>query len=54
MRQTLTFSATIENDHAPMKTLVVISILALLTMSGAAVSDLILTSDQQQTARHAN
>jgi hypothetical protein len=37
-----------------MKTLVVISILALLTMSGAAVSDLILTGNQQQTARHTN
>jgi hypothetical protein len=52
MRQALTFLATIENDHAGMKTLAVISILALLTISGAAYTDQILTSDQQtvQTA----
>jgi hypothetical protein len=53
MRQALTFSATIGNDDHPMKTLAVISILALLTMSGAAISDLLLTSDQH-TARRAN
>jgi hypothetical protein len=47
MRQALTFSATIENDHPAMKTLAVISILALLTISGAAYTDQILTSDQQ-------
>ena len=34
-----------------MKTLAVISILALLTISGAVVSDQILTSDQQTTHR---
>ena len=52
MRQALTFLATIENDHTGMKTLAVISILALLTISGAAYTDQILTSDQQiaQTA----
>jgi hypothetical protein len=49
MRQALTFSATIENDHQPMKTLAVICILALLTMSGAAITDQLLTSDQQMT-----
>lgn len=46
MRQALTFSATIQNDHRPMKMLAVISILALLTISGAAYTDRILTSDQ--------
>jgi hypothetical protein len=34
-----------------MKTLAVICILALLTISGAVVSDQILTSDQQTTHR---
>jgi hypothetical protein len=38
--------ATIENDHPAMKTLAVISILALLTMTGAVLTDQ-LTSDQQ-------
>jgi hypothetical protein len=52
-RQALTFSATIGNDHPGMKTLAVISILALLTISGAVVSDQILTSELQ-TAQHAN
>jgi hypothetical protein len=47
MCQALTFSATIENDHQSMKTLAVISILALLTISGAAYTDQLLTSDQQ-------
>jgi hypothetical protein len=46
MRQALTFFATIENDGVAMKTLAVISILALLTISGAAYTDQILTSDQ--------
>lgn len=53
MRQALTFSATIENDHAGMKTLAVISILALLAISGAAFTDQLLTSDQR-TAQSAN
>jgi len=47
MRQALTFLATIDNDHPSMRTLAVISILALLTISGAAYTDQILTSDQQ-------
>ena len=51
MRQALTFSATIGTDHPPMKTLAVISILALLTISGAVVSDQILTGDQQAMNR---
>lgn len=49
MRQALTFSATIENDHGAMKTLADISILALLTISGAAYTDQLLTVDQQTT-----
>ena len=53
MSQTLTFLATIENDHHGMKTLAVISILALLTISGAAYTDQLLTSDRQ-TAQGAN
>jgi hypothetical protein len=51
MRQALTFSATIRHDHPLMKTLAVISILALLTISGAVVSDQILTSNQLTTQR---
>lgn len=46
MRQALTFFTTIENDGVAMKTLAVISILALLTISGAAYKDQILTGDQ--------
>ena len=46
-RQALTFLATINNDDRSMRTLAVISILALLTISGAAYTDQILTSDQQ-------
>jgi hypothetical protein len=46
-RQAQTFLATIENDDDVMKTLAVISILALLTISGAAYTDQILTSDRQ-------
>jgi hypothetical protein len=52
-RQALTFLATIENDDHGMKTLAVISILALLTISGAAYTDQLLTGDQQ-TAQGAN
>ena len=51
MRQALTFSATFEHDHPSMKTLAVISILALLTISGAAYTDQILTSNQQTAQR---
>jgi hypothetical protein len=47
MSQALTFLATIGNDHRSMKTLAVISILALLTISGAAYTDQLLTSDHQ-------
>jgi hypothetical protein len=53
MRQTLTFLATIQNDDQRMKTLVVISILALLTISGAAYTDQVMTS-AQQTAENPN
>jgi hypothetical protein len=53
MRQALTFLATIENHDPGMKTLAVISILALLTISGAAYTDRILTSDRQ-AAQEAN
>jgi hypothetical protein len=51
MRQALTFLATIENDDRAMKTLAVISILALLTISGAAYTDQLLTGDQQTVQR---
>jgi hypothetical protein len=50
-RQALTFLATIGNDPAGMKTLAAISILALLTISGAAYTDQILTSDQRAAQR---
>jgi hypothetical protein len=53
MHQALTFLATIENDDLGMKILAVISILALLTITGAAYTDQLLTSDQQ-TAQRAN
>jgi hypothetical protein len=53
MRQALTFLATIKNDLHGMRTLAVISILALLTISGAAYTDQTLTSDQR-TAQRAN
>jgi hypothetical protein len=53
MHHALTFLATIELDDAGMKTLAFISILALLTISGAAYTDQILTSDQQ-TAQRSN
>ena len=52
-RQALTFLATIENDDDGMKTLAVISILALLAISGASYTDQLPTSDQQ-TAHGAN
>ncbi|MGL9620942.1 hypothetical protein QRQ56_23285 [Bradyrhizobium sp. U531] len=44
--QSLTFLATIGVDVPAMKFLAMISILALLTMSGAAISDQLLTSGQ--------
>jgi hypothetical protein len=43
MHQALTFSATFGRDVNPMKTITVITILALLTISGAVISDQILT-----------
>ena len=46
MRQALTFLATIQIDLGSMKTLAVISILALLTISGAAYTDQLFTGDQ--------
>jgi hypothetical protein len=49
MRQALTFLATIQIDSDGMKTLAVISILALLTISGAAYTDQVFTGDQQTT-----
>ncbi|PIT00180.1 hypothetical protein TSA1_04940 [Bradyrhizobium nitroreducens] len=45
-RQVLTLLATIGDDVPAMKFLATISILALLTMSGAVISDRILTSEQ--------
>ena len=51
MRQAQTFLATIGTDPPHMKTLAVISILALLTISGAAYTDQLLTSDQQAAQR---
>ena len=44
IRQALTFSATIGIDVDFMKTMAVITILALLTISAAVISDQILTS----------
>jgi hypothetical protein len=48
-RQALTVLATIQIDFGGMKTLAVISILALLTISGAAYTDQLFTGDQQTT-----
>jgi len=53
LRQAQTFLATIGIDVVAMKILAVISILALLTISGAAYTDQLLTSDQE-TAQRAN
>ena len=53
MHRRKTFLATIEHDSLPMKTLAVISILALLTITGAAYTDQLFTSDQS-TAQRAN
>jgi hypothetical protein len=50
-RQALTFLATIGTDLPAMKFLAMISILALLTMSGAAISDQFLTADQHVAQR---
>jgi hypothetical protein len=47
MSQTLTFSATFGKFVNGMQTITVITILALLTISGAVISDQILTSREQ-------
>jgi len=52
-RQALTFSATFGRDVNPMKTITVITVLALLTISGAVVSDQILTR-QEHSAQATN
>jgi hypothetical protein len=44
--QALTFLATIGTEQGGMQFLAMISVLALLTMSGAVVSDRLLTADQ--------
>jgi hypothetical protein len=49
MRQALTFLATIQIDLGGMKTLAVISILALLTISGAAYTDQLFMGGHQTT-----
>jgi hypothetical protein len=49
MRQALTFSATIGGDVYPMKTMAVITVLALLMISAAVISDQILTSEEHTT-----
>jgi hypothetical protein len=46
MRQALTFSATFGRDVNPMRTITVITVLALLTISGAVISDQILTRQE--------
>ena len=46
MRHALSSFATIESDHVVRKILAVISILALITISGAAYTDQIMTVDQ--------
>ena len=46
--RTLTFSATIQDDVNHMYTITVITILALLTISGAVISDQILTGQGNQ------
>ncbi|OAF01322.1 hypothetical protein AYJ54_29045 [Bradyrhizobium centrolobii] len=46
LHQALTFSVTIRTDVAAMKSLAMVSILALLTVSGAVISDQLLTADQ--------
>jgi hypothetical protein len=53
MHKSQTFLATIQNDPEAMRTLAVISILALLTIGGAVFTDELFTSDQS-TAQRAN
>jgi hypothetical protein len=52
-RRAQTFLATIRADHIAMKTLAMIFVLALITISGAVISDQILTSGQA-VAQHTN
>ncbi len=47
MRQALTFSATIGGHVNLMKAMAVIMLLALLTISGAVISDQILTREER-------
>ena len=47
MHQTQTHLALIDYDDLAMRTLAVISILALLTITGAAYTDQLFTSDQE-------
>ena len=51
LRQAVTFLDTIEIEIVAMKILAVISVLALLTISGAAYTDQLLTSDQETAQR---
>ena len=53
MHKSLTHLATIRTEVPTMKTMAVISILALLTIGGAAYTDQLFTSDQG-TAQRAN
>ena len=50
MSQALTFSATFGRDVNHMQTITVITILALLTISGAVISDRVLTGQEQVMA----
>ena len=50
-RQAQTFFATIEHNHRGYENVGIISILALLTISGAAYTDQLLTSGHQTTQR---
>ena len=50
MSQALTFSATFRDDVNQMQTITVITILALLTISGAVISDRVLTGQEQVVA----
>jgi hypothetical protein len=50
--KTLTFSATFGRDVNQMQTITVITILALLTISGAVISDRVLTGQGQPVVVH--
>jgi hypothetical protein len=47
MRHGLTFLATIQNHNSDIRTLAVISVLALLTISGVAYTNRVLVGDRQ-------